>query len=239
MTDEELREILKDAPIITDEELENEFYHSSYDMFHDIMHDFTNDCLKNDKEEGFDKENRTYSGKVGLDSVGAGFGKVDFDQYRESFNEEKLGTFINGNGEELTVEEVRELMYGYTFTEEYSQEPVTSPFSINWWMTHLYEEGNEYSRQEELIAEAIIGTGDGNTPETAFCVIDLYQEYEILSILMPKRTPLVVGWSLLPGNIDCLKLEPNEYGIDKLYFDMHRRFEVGMDNSKIQEMGEE
>lgn len=238
MTDEELKEILKTAPVISDEELENDYYHSAYELCHEALHDFTNECMKIDHEEGWDRDNRVYSGNVGLPSAGDDFRKVNFRQYRHSCTAERLNSFVNGTGEELTVEEVRELMYGYTFTSDYAREPVTSVFSMEWWKGHLGEENGEFSRQEELIAEAILGTGDGKTPETAFCVIDIYQEYELLSMLMPGRTPLVTGWSLLPGNIDCLELEPNRFGVDRVYFDVSRRFEVGMDDSESEESDE-
>ena len=79
--------------------------------------------------------------------------------------------------------------------------------------------------QERRILEAIDSTGDGKTPETALCVIDVGQEYEYISRVFPYSELRQLKQSVCNG-IDCLEFEP-AYGVDRIYFDIGRRFEVG------------
>ena len=83
------------------------------------------------------------------------------------------------------------------------------------------------SVQEIRLLEAIDSTGDGATPETALCVIDVYQEYEYLHRVFPYSTLQVKGQELLMGGINRLEFKDNVYGIECIYFDVRRRFEVG------------
>ena len=82
------------------------------------------------------------------------------------------------------------------------------------------------SPQEELLLEAIDSTGDGKTPQTALCVIDVFQEYEYIDRVVEYCDKQVVEQSVRDG-IDCLKLKSFDGSIVKLYFDVKRRFEVG------------
>ena len=83
------------------------------------------------------------------------------------------------------------------------------------------------SVQEIRLLEAIDSTGDGATPETALCVSDVYQDYEYLHRVFPYSTLQVKGQELLMGGIDRLEFKDNVYGIECIYFDVRRRFEVG------------
>ena len=83
------------------------------------------------------------------------------------------------------------------------------------------------SAQEQLLVDAINSTGDGKTPETALCVIDVFQEYEYIERMIRFMGKTVVKQSLFPGGIDCLELEDKDGNIEKIYFDVKRRFEVG------------
>ena len=81
----------------------------------------------------------------------------------------------------------------------------------------------------DMIFYAIYSTGDGKTPETAFCIIDTYQEYEMLHRLF-GRDVRVTMQSLIHGNIDCIEFKSTFCGPEqdfKVYFDISRRFEVG------------
>ena len=82
------------------------------------------------------------------------------------------------------------------------------------------------SSQEKLLLEAIDSTGDGNTPETALCVIDVHQEYEYIQRVVRLSVLQLVKQSVKNG-IDCLELEDYDGRIEKVYFDISRRFEVG------------
>ena len=84
----------------------------------------------------------------------------------------------------------------------------------------------DVSPQEKLILEAIDSTGDGKTPETALCVIDVHQEYEYIQRVVRLSVLQLVKQSVKNG-IDCLVLEDYDGRIEKIYFDISRRFEVG------------
>ena len=80
--------------------------------------------------------------------------------------------------------------------------------------------------QERKILEAIDSTGDGISEETALCVTDVDQEYEYISRVFPYNLLEVVRQSVRNG-IDCLDFKPNIYGVERIYFDIIRRFDVG------------
>lgn len=80
--------------------------------------------------------------------------------------------------------------------------------------------------QETLLLKTIDSTGDGKTPETALCVIDVSQEYEYISRVFPYSMLQIVGQSYGKG-VDCLEFADNAFGVKQIYFDIRRRFEVG------------
>ena len=82
------------------------------------------------------------------------------------------------------------------------------------------------SPQERLILEAIDSTGDGETPETALCVISVEQEWEYIERVNKYRFMDFAGQELENG-IDCLVLKDFLGNTEKVYFDIRRRFEVG------------
>ena len=80
--------------------------------------------------------------------------------------------------------------------------------------------------QEELLLKTLNSTGDGKSAETALCVIDVSQEYEYMQRVDPYRELEIEKQSVRDG-VDCITFKPNRYGIEKLYFNIKRRFEVG------------
>ena len=80
--------------------------------------------------------------------------------------------------------------------------------------------------QERKILEAIDSTGDGISEETALCVTDVGHESEYISRVFPYNLLEVVRQSVRNG-IDCLEFKPNIYGVERIYFDISRRFDVG------------
>lgn len=220
-------EFLNSLPVLSEEELENNFWDPD-EFIHQALQDFMIDSYKIDREYNPVDDSSQKGEKHELE-INTDFEKVDYEKYRNSFSKERLEEFLSERGKEFSIEEVRALMYGYTFTDEYALHPETSVFDSEWWRRHTGDDSG-VSLQEIRIAIALLETGNGRSPETAYCVIDIYQEYDIISLLVPKNTPLVTKQTLLEGCIDCLELEPNPYGVDKLYFDIHRRFEVGYKN---------
>lgn len=70
-----------------------------------------------------------------------------------------------------------------------------------------------------MLYSAIASTGDGKTPETAFHVICVPDEYALMEMFgfIPK------GQSLMEKHgrsYDMMDLEENEYGLEALYFDI-------------------
>ncbi len=71
---------------------------------------------------------------------------------------------------------------------------------------------------------AIISTGDGRSAQTAFSVIYVQDEYELLEVLGFEFDG---NQHLLEGGFDMLELKVNPAGIDALFFDVSRLLEVG------------
>ncbi|MCK4568915.1 MAG: DUF4919 domain-containing protein, partial [Bacteroidales bacterium] len=76
----------------------------------------------------------------------------------------------------------------------------------------------------EKQVDAIMSTGDGLSANTAFVVIYIRDEYEMLEVLGFKFGG---KQALLAGDYDMLELEENPYGVEALYFDVSRMFAAG------------
>lgn len=76
----------------------------------------------------------------------------------------------------------------------------------------------------EKQVDAIMSTGDGLSANTAFVVIYVRDEYEMLEVLGFKFGG---KQALLAGDYDMLELEENPYGVEALYFDVSRLFAAG------------
>ena len=63
--------------------------------------------------------------------------------------------------------------------------------------------------------ETIDSTGDGKTPETALCVIDVHQEYEYIQRVVRLSVLQLVRQSVADG-IDCLELKDYDGHIEKV-----------------------
>ena len=177
------------------------------------------------------------------------FTKVDFNQYRDAYDKNVIQTWKSGE-QELDAETLRALMYGFTFTKDYAEGNLEDSFFMDFWRDNSLDLKLEYDSyniddaieeavnkameddylidtpQERLLMQTIESTGDGKSPETAFCVIDVHQEYEYLERKFPFCCLRMKKQSLRNG-IDCLYFELNPFGIDCLYFDISRRFQVG------------
>lgn len=175
--------------------------------------------------------------------------KVDFSKYAGRYDEsinEKLST----SPRNVSLEQIRSYLYGYTFTEDYVKGIFPDQMSMDYWRDNasINDEDVEFSEicidglhtglaetfdgyfvdsvQESIILMAIDSTGDGKTPETALCVTDVGQEYEYISRVFPYCMLKFVGQKYQNG-VDCLEFEDNKWGVERIYFDIHRRFEVG------------
>ena len=182
------------------------------------------------------------------------FKKVNYSEYEGKYDEH-MKERMEKEPESIDIETMRANLYGYTFTKEYADGEIPDELSMDYWEEYSFENdlledpveidldsmlqemeqplGKEdispyfdVSPQEELLLKAIDSTGDGKTPETALCVIDVHQEYEYIQRVVRLFVLRLVEQSVVNG-IDCLTFENNRGGIEKVYFDISRRFEVG------------
>ena len=182
------------------------------------------------------------------------FKKVNYSEYEGKYDE-RIKEKMAKAPESIDVETMRANLYGYTFTKEYADGEIPDELSMDYWEEYHFE--NDFidepveidldsmfqemeqplvkedlspyfdvSPQEELLLKAIESTGDGKTPETALCVIDVHQEYEYIQRVVRLFVLRLVEQSVVNG-IDCLTFENNKGEIEKVYFDISRRFEVG------------
>ena len=182
------------------------------------------------------------------------FNKVNYSEYEGKYDEHMKERMAK-EPESIDIETMRANLYGYTFTKGYADGEIPDELSMDYWEEYSFE--NELlddsveidldsilhemeqplrdkdlspyfdvSPQEELLLKAIDSTGDGKTPETALCVIDVHQEYEYIQRVVRLFVLRLVEQSVVNG-IDCLTFENNRGEIEKVYFDISRRFEVG------------
>ena len=182
------------------------------------------------------------------------FDKVNYSEYEGKYDE-RIKEKMAKEPESIDVETMRANLYGYTFTKEYADGEIPDELSMDYWEEYHFENDLldepvdidldsmlremeqplrekdlspyfDVSPQEKLLLEAIDSTGDGKTPETALCVIDVHQEYEYIQRVVRLFVLRLVEQSVVNG-IDCLTFENSRGGIEKVYFDISRRFEVG------------
>lgn len=182
------------------------------------------------------------------------FNKVNYSEYEGKYDEH-LKEMMAKAPESIDLETMRANLYGYTFTKQYADGVIPDELSMDYWEEYHFENdlidepieidldsmllemeqplGKEdlspyfdVSPQEELLLKAIDSTGDGKTPETALCVIDVHQEYEYIHRVARLFVLRLVEQSVVNG-IDCLTFENNKGEIEKVYFDISRRFDVG------------
>ena len=179
--------------------------------------------------------------------------KVNYSEYEGKYDE-KIKESLEKDPGSVDVEMMRENLYGYTFTKAYAEGKIPDEFSMDYWeerqleidlddpdeidfdsmrgeLDSILEDEDDspyfdVSPQEKLILETIDSTGDGKTPETALCVIDVHQEYEYSKRVVRLFVLQLVRQSVVNG-IDCLELKDYDGRIEKVYFDISRRFEVG------------
>jgi len=178
--------------------------------------------------------------------------KVNYSEYEGKYNK-SIKERLDKDPQNVDVEMMRANLYGYTYTKEYAAGEIPDEFSMDYWEERHEEIGLEnlnfedceildnpdslledvddgpyfdVSPQEKLLLETIDSTGDGKTPETALCVIDVDQEYEYIQRVVRLSVLQLVKQSVRNG-IDCLELKNYDGRIEKVYFDISRRFEVG------------
>ena len=173
--------------------------------------------------------------------------KVIYSDYKDKYDDTII-TQLGTSPESIDVETMRENLYGYTFTKEYAEGKIPDELSMDYWENkHLEYDSepndaldfenmlnsidvNDYyfdvTPQERLILKTIDSTGDGKTPETALSVIDVHQEYEYINRVV-RFTGLQLVKQSVSNGIDCLEFKDFSGELEKVYFDISRRIEVG------------
>ena len=181
------------------------------------------------------------------------FKKVNYSDHEGKYDE-CIKERMEKEPESIDIETMRANLYGFTFTKEYAEWEIPDELWMDYWenwnlekelespeeidleamrreLELIIQNGNDgpyfdVSPQEKLILETIDSTGDGKTPETALCVIDVHQEYEYIHRVIRLSVLKLVCQSFENG-IDCLEFRNRKGEIEKVYFDIKRRFDVG------------
>jgi hypothetical protein len=183
--------------------------------------------------------------------------KIISDKKSSSFYPLLMERFTNSDTS-LTLEEFRNLYYGFLFSEKYTPYPISKyidscntflgkdtltkedyqllikfeklllndcPFNIRNFniLGYSYSQiGDSVSAEQNIykmnmIIDVIMSTGDGKTEKSAFHVIAVSHEYDILKVLGFK----FAGKQMLTkGGCDFLEIKDNQYNIDGLYFNV-------------------
>lgn len=143
----------------------------------------------------------------------------DYKPYERIPEEQEFRSYISRLGNITPVELDRMIELGTTCRKKF---PFNTDVAKYLWMA--YQKKNDFSTGMKLsvqsyhILKVIKSSGDGKTPETAFHVLTVGNEYELLRSLFFK----VESQSLIGRNYDYIKLEPNESNIDGLYFNIEK-----------------
>ena len=155
--------------------------------------------------------------------------KVVFGKYKGKFDRNICEELFK-DPETADLEEVRAQFYGYVFTEEYRNHEIPDMFNMDYWD----ELNQEYdSPQTELLEKIIESTGDGESPDTAYFVICVGNEYDFMERVNPFNFLERKKQSLIHNGdkyIDCWEFEENDFGIDKVYFDVTALFKYGFNS---------
>ena len=149
--------------------------------------------------------------------------KVIFENYKGKYDL-KVCEELFKNPETADLEKLREQFYGYVFTEGYKNKEIPDMFNMDYWDDLNLEYD---SPQSELLGKVIESSGNGKTPDTAYCVIFVGNEYDFIERVYPyfllerKRQSLI---RYEDKYIDCWEFEENDFGIDKVYFDVTALF---------------
>ena len=164
------------------------------------------------------------------------FRKVDFAEYDGKYDK-SIGKLLHTSPESISIDDLRAYIYGYTYTDGYAKGIFPDEMSMDYWRDNddaipdeIFSPDDKYTVdtvQERCILKAIDSTGDGKTMETALWVIDVGHEYEYLDRVFPYDMLNVAKQTLYCDKFDCLEFKENPFGIERIYFDVHRRFEVG------------
>ena len=183
------------------------------------------------------------------------FKKVNFAEYEGKYNADTL-VDMEINPEEISIETMRECMYGYTFTEDFAQNKYPDELSMDYWKK-MYDEDCEamleYIDINDVDWEDSLLEDNNEEEEIDMYEVDTPQERLLLQTIDSTgdgRTPetalcvihvaneyeyldrvfpfynFKVIKQTVDNGIDCLHFAPNTFDIECIYFDIHRWFDV-------------
>ncbi|PZF71373.1 DUF4919 domain-containing protein [Taibaiella soli] len=92
------------------------------------------------------------------------------------------------------------------------------------YQAYAYEQMDSVDRADlnqakiKIVSDAILNSGDGKSLQTAFHVINVRDEYDLMGMLKLKSD----GQSLVNDHYDLIAIKENKYGIKELYFNVYR-----------------
>ena len=146
--------------------------------------------------------------------------RPDYNPYRLSNNEELKAAL---SGDAIPEEGWRKA--AQIIEKELESEPTNLRFHLykqivysNLYGKDSQEAFNAYA-QVAMLFSAISSTGNGKTPETAFHVISVPDEYGLMEMLglSMKSQSLIEKKG---RSYDLMELEENEFGLESMYFDI-------------------
>jgi hypothetical protein len=194
----------------------------------------------------------------------------DYKAIKKIINDKKSASYypllmerFNNSDSSLTLEDFRNLYYGFLYSDKYTPYPISKyidscnaflkmdtltkedyeklikfeklflkdcPFNIrnfNILAYSYFKIGDSVSANKNIfkmnmIIDAILSTGDGKTEKSAFHVIAVSHEYDILKVLGYK-----FGGKQMLTNEGCdyLEIKDNQYNIEGLYFNVSKLLE--------------
>lgn len=110
--------------------------------------------------------------------------KVDYAAYNGKYDESKLA-LIAEHPEQMSLEDVRQLLYGQTFTDEYAQGEIPDELSMDYWKERSEQialdsryENDPSDFDKEAMVQRLLGKNHGIDPTDYF--VDSPQELLLL-----------------------------------------------------------
>jgi len=143
----------------------------------------------------------------------------EYKPYDAIPEEREFRSYVNKLGN-LTPEELDKMIeLGKAYRKKF---PFNSDVAKYLWIAYQkkndFATGLKMSLQSFYILDAIKKSGDGKTPETAYHVLTIGNEYELVRSLFLQ----VESQSLTGRNFDYLKLKQNRSNIEGLYFNIEK-----------------
>jgi len=199
--------------------------------------------------------------------------RIDYDKLQRVISDPSISSYYpklmvryRNCDTTLSIEEYRELYFGYTFQSDYQPYWVSKqteklrpiyaksnltpadcdaiieyaslsvedfPFNLRelnalgyaYHLKGIDSEAVKCNYKSSRILSAILSTGDGKTCESAWQVVSIAHEYDVLNYFHLRETRQGLS---LGGHCDILNVDTNTNAVDSVYFDVRRILELEM-----------